>query len=59
MNAVMLFKFVKEAQRSYLVVHVINHNYFVLDWIASVCYQQQRIKRSSDDVTYLHDASWL
>ena len=53
-NAVMLFKFVKEAQWSYLVVHVI-----VLDWIASVCYQQQRIKRSSDDVTCLHNISWL
>jgi len=26
----MLFKFIKEAQLSYLVVHVINH-YFVLD----------------------------
>jgi len=27
----MLLKFVKEAQWSYLVVHVINHYYFVLD----------------------------
>ena len=55
----MLFQFVKEAQWSYLVVHIINHYYFVLDWIASVCYQQQRIKWSSDDVTYLHNISWL